>query len=75
MSARVPLRTGGLPDSREQIDTWSELPAETVVEGMPHWLRLHGPNQFFDEATLPGYKANGPTVAPRNHSPKGSPKE
>ena len=50
-------QTGGRVDHREQIDTWSELPTVSRADGDPHWLRLYGPNQFFDEATLPGYKA------------------
>ena len=49
-------KTGGKPDSREQIDTWSELPAEPV-DVQPSYRRLLGPNLFFDDETLPGYKA------------------
>eukprot|EP00929_Paragymnodinium_shiwhaense_P119362 TRINITY_DN91250_c0_g1_i1.p1 TRINITY_DN91250_c0_g1~~TRINITY_DN91250_c0_g1_i1.p1 ORF type:complete len:378 (-),score=60.16 TRINITY_DN91250_c0_g1_i1:81-1214(-) len=47
-------KTGGVPDAREQIDTWSEL---QPVAGGPTYRRLLGPNQFFDDSTLPGYKA------------------
>jgi isopenicillin N synthase-like dioxygenase len=46
--------TGGRPDSREQFDTWSEGEADPSQTGN---LRLLGPNQFFDDATLPGYRA------------------
>lgn len=38
--------TGGTPDWREQIDVGPELPARTVGEGDPAWLRLIGPNQW-----------------------------
>lgn len=48
-------KTGGRPDTREQIDTWSELPAEPPGV-LPAYRRLYGPNQFFDDVTLPGYR-------------------
>ena len=42
-------------DHREQIDVWTELdPREPGVE--PAYLRLEGPNQWPDDATLPGFR-------------------
>lgn len=43
-------------DFREQVDVWTDLPprARDVV---PPYLRLDGPNQWLDEATLPGFRA------------------
>ena len=42
-------------DHREQVDIWSELdPQPRDVE--PVYLRLEGPNQWLDEATLPGFR-------------------
>jgi isopenicillin N synthase-like dioxygenase len=42
-------------DHREQIDVWTELdPQPTDVE--PAYLRLEGPNQWPDDATLPGFR-------------------
>jgi isopenicillin N synthase-like dioxygenase len=42
-------------DHREQIDIWTELdPQPRDVE--PVYLRLEGPNQWLDEATLPGFR-------------------
>ena len=49
-------RTGGIQDMREQIDTWSELEAVEESDACPPYKRLLGPNQFFDDDTLPGYK-------------------
>jgi isopenicillin N synthase-like dioxygenase len=43
-------------DYREQIDVWTELPPRPRdIE--PAYLRLDGPNQWLDEATLPGFRA------------------
>ncbi len=43
-------------DHREQIDVWTELePRPRDVE--PAYLRLEGPNQWPDEALLPGFRA------------------
>ena len=43
-------------DHREQIDVWTEHPPHgNDVE--PTYLRLEGPNQWIDEATLPGFRA------------------
>lgn len=43
-------------DHREQIDVWTELdPRPVDVE--PAYLRLEGPNQWPDEAVLPGFRA------------------
>ncbi|MFT3854447.1 MAG: 2-oxoglutarate and iron-dependent oxygenase domain-containing protein [Ilumatobacteraceae bacterium] len=43
-------------DHREQIDVWTELePRPRDVQ--PPFLRLDGPNQWLDEATLPGFRA------------------
>ncbi|MEZ5224591.1 MAG: 2-oxoglutarate and iron-dependent oxygenase domain-containing protein [Ilumatobacteraceae bacterium] len=43
-------------DHREQIDVWTELdPRPAGVE--PMYLRLEGPNQWPDEATLPGFRS------------------
>jgi isopenicillin N synthase-like dioxygenase len=42
-------------DHREQVDIWTELdpqPSDVV----PAYLRLEGPNQWPDEATLPGFR-------------------
>jgi len=47
-------KTQGVPDHREQIDTWSECEAEPGASGP---RRLLGPNQFIEDAILPGYKA------------------
>jgi len=47
--------TGGRPDLREQLDLSSEHP----VRGLdvdPPYLRLDGPNQWLDEAVLPGFR-------------------
>jgi isopenicillin N synthase-like dioxygenase len=43
-------------DHREQVDVWTELPPRSAdVE--PRYLRLEGPNQWLDEADLPGFRA------------------
>lgn len=43
-------------DHREQIDVWTELdPRPADVQ--PAYLRLEGPNQWLDDATLPGLRA------------------
>jgi isopenicillin N synthase-like dioxygenase len=43
-------------DHREQLDVWTELaPREPDVD--PPYLRLEGPNQWVDEADLPGFRA------------------
>lgn len=42
-------------DHREQIDIWTELPPRPFDVQPPH-LRLDGPNQWLDEATLPGFR-------------------
>lgn len=50
-------RTGGLVDFREQLDLSTEHP----VRGLrldPAYLRLDGPNQWPDEALLPGFRAH-----------------
>lgn len=49
-------RTDAQIDHREQIDVWTELaPEEPGVE--PAYLRIKGPNQWLDEADLPGFRA------------------
>jgi isopenicillin N synthase-like dioxygenase len=55
--------TGGKPDAREQVDTWTEMPTATSdtsvagdVNGRPAYMCLQGPNQFFDDSVLPGYR-------------------
>lgn len=48
-------RTQGRPDHREQIDTWTEC-AVAPPGSPPGYERLLGPNQFFDDGVLPGYK-------------------
>ena len=43
-------------DYREQIDVWTELPPRPRdIE--PAYLRLDGPNQWLDDATLPGFRS------------------
>jgi isopenicillin N synthase-like dioxygenase len=43
-------------DHREQIDVWTEhAPAAGPVD--PPYLRLEGPNQWPDDAVLPGFRA------------------
>jgi isopenicillin N synthase-like dioxygenase len=48
--------TDNRTDYREQIDMWSEHPP-TAVGVEPTFLRLLGPNQWLDEADLPGFRA------------------
>ena len=43
-------------DHREQVDIWSELDAQPR-DVDPVDLRLEGPNQWLDEATLPGFRS------------------
>ena len=50
-------KTQGVPDHREQIDTWTEHESDRPRPGEPLYRRLRGPNQFFEDAVLPGYKA------------------
>lgn len=48
--------TNNRPDIREQVDLWTEhLARPRDVE--PAYLRLLGPNQWFPEEVLPGYRA------------------
>lgn len=50
-------RTNNRPDIREQVDLWSEHRARPAdIE--PSYLRLLGPNQWFAEEVLPGYRAH-----------------
>ena len=47
--------TDNCVDHREQIDVWTELdPRPRGVE--PAYLRLEGPNQWPDEAVVPGFR-------------------
>jgi len=52
-------KTQGKPDHREQIDTWSECEVDPHAgqQGVPTYRRLLGPNQFFGDEIMPGYKA------------------
>jgi isopenicillin N synthase-like dioxygenase len=43
-------------DHREQVDVWTELPPR-AADVEPPYLRLEGPNQWLDEADLPGFRA------------------
>lgn len=43
-------------DHREQIDIWTEL-SPRPREVMPPYLRLDGPNQWLDDAVLPGFRS------------------
>ena len=49
-------RTNGRVDYREQVDTWSDCPTVNDDPAKPY-LRLYGPSQYFEDSTLPGYKA------------------
>lgn len=49
-------RTNNRVDVREQVDLWSEHPAR-APDVSPEYLRLLGPNQWFPEEVLPGYRA------------------
>ena len=42
-------------DHREQVDVWTDLPAR-ARDVEPTYLRLEGPNQWLDEAELPGFR-------------------
>ncbi len=47
--------TNNRPDIREQVDLWSEHPMRSAdVE--PSYLRLLGPNQWFPDDVLPGFR-------------------
>ncbi|MFN8027565.1 MAG: 2-oxoglutarate and iron-dependent oxygenase domain-containing protein [Acidimicrobiia bacterium] len=48
-------RTDARVDHREQIDVWTELPV-LGREVAPTYLRLQGPNQWLDDADLPGFR-------------------
>lgn len=49
-------RTDARVDHREQVDVWTDLPVlDRAVE--PQYLRLQGPNQWLDDADLPGFRA------------------
>ncbi|MEO1056212.1 MAG: 2-oxoglutarate and iron-dependent oxygenase domain-containing protein [Actinomycetota bacterium] len=48
--------TNNRPDIREQVDLWSERPAR-APDVEPAYLRLLGPNQWFDDDVLPGSAA------------------
>jgi isopenicillin N synthase-like dioxygenase len=43
-------------DHREQVDIWTELDPQPRAT-RPLYLRLEGPNQWLDEATLPGFRS------------------
>jgi isopenicillin N synthase-like dioxygenase len=43
-------------DHREQIDVWTEHPPRSGHVD-PAFLRLEGPNQWLDEAVLPGFRS------------------
>ncbi|MFV0526322.1 MAG: isopenicillin N synthase family dioxygenase [Acidimicrobiales bacterium] len=47
--------TNNRRDVREQVDLWSEWPARPAGT-QPAYLRLLGPNQWFPEEVLPGYR-------------------
>jgi isopenicillin N synthase-like dioxygenase len=47
--------TNNRPDIREQVDLWSEHPARSGAVDEPY-LRLLGPNQWFPEDILPGFR-------------------
>ncbi|MGF1599880.1 MAG: isopenicillin N synthase family dioxygenase [Acidimicrobiales bacterium] len=47
--------TNNRPDFREQVDLWSEHPARAPGAD-PAYLHLLGPNQWFPEVVLPGYR-------------------
>ena len=48
--------TDNAVDHREQIDVWTDLPP-APRDAQPPYARLEGPNQWLDEATLPGFRA------------------
>ncbi len=47
--------TNNRPDMREQVDLWTEHPRREP-DVSPVYLRLLGPNQWLDDAVLPGFK-------------------
>ncbi|MEL6891888.1 MAG: 2-oxoglutarate and iron-dependent oxygenase domain-containing protein [Actinomycetota bacterium] len=47
--------TNNRVDVREQIDVWTEWPAEPTTQP-PYHPRLHGPNQWLDDRVLPGQR-------------------
>ncbi|HSF15213.1 MAG TPA: 2-oxoglutarate and iron-dependent oxygenase domain-containing protein [Vicinamibacteria bacterium] len=47
--------TNNRPDIREQVDLWTEHPPRSP-DVSPVYLRLLGPNQWLDDAVLPGFK-------------------
>jgi isopenicillin N synthase-like dioxygenase len=47
--------TNNRPDLREQVDLWTEHPPREP-DVSPVYLRLLGPNQWLDDALLPGLK-------------------
>jgi isopenicillin N synthase-like dioxygenase len=49
-------RTGGRPDSREQIDTWSDADAARDAGESDFADRLLGKSQYFSEDVLPDYE-------------------
>ena len=49
--------TNNNPDIREQVDLWSENEIRDQ-EVEPPYLKLLGPNQWFPESVLPGYRQN-----------------
>ena len=49
--------TNNRPDTREQIDLWTEHPARTR-DVDPTYLRLLGPNQWPSDQLVPGFKAS-----------------
>ena len=49
--------TNNRTDHREQIDIWSEWPAQDSPPGSPmRYLRLLGPNQWLPDEILPGHR-------------------
>jgi len=48
--------TDNAVDHREQVDVWTDLPPHSL-DTLPAYARLEGPNQWLDEATLPGFRA------------------
>jgi len=49
--------TGGKPDIREQIDMWTEHDVVPVNGSTPKYMSLLGPNQYFEDDTMPGCRA------------------
>jgi len=48
--------TDNAVDHREQVDVWTDLPPGPR-DTQPPYARLEGPNQWLDEATLPGLRS------------------